>query len=151
MVPRSRIVAISRTADENVIKQVALEHGFSRFPVYGKDLDDIVGYVLVKDMLAIAWERQLVVLEDLDPPSVGSERDVSRARGVEADAGRARASRGRRRRARRDRRHRHDGGSRSRSSWARSRVSSPAPAPRSVRLQSDGSALARGDATLCAR
>lgn len=78
MVPRSRIVAIPRNAGEATIKRLALEHGFSRFPVYGKDLDDIVGYVLVKDMLAIAWEHELVVLEDLiRPPWVVSE--MSRA------------------------------------------------------------------------
>ncbi|MFN2586897.1 MAG: hemolysin family protein [Actinomycetota bacterium] len=28
---------------------VAVEHGYSRFPVYGRDLDDIVGIVYVKD------------------------------------------------------------------------------------------------------
>jgi putative hemolysin len=78
MVPRSRIAAIPRNADAKTIKRIALEHGFSRFPVYGKDLDDIVGYVLVKDMLAIAWEHELVVLEDLiRPPWVVSE--MSRA------------------------------------------------------------------------
>ncbi|HVJ15468.1 MAG TPA: hemolysin family protein [Polyangiaceae bacterium] len=68
MVPRSRVVAIPRTAPGDEIKEIVLEYGYSRLPVYGKDVDDILGYVLVKDMLAVAWERQLVVLEDLIRP-----------------------------------------------------------------------------------
>jgi putative hemolysin len=37
-------------------------------PVYGDSLDDIVGYVLAKDLAAMAWERQLIVLDDLLRP-----------------------------------------------------------------------------------
>ncbi len=74
MVPRSRVVALSRAMKEDDVKDLVLEHGYSRLPVYGRDLDDIVGYVLVKDLLAIAWERQLVVLEDIiRPPLFVSE------------------------------------------------------------------------------
>ncbi len=74
MVPRSRVVALSRQMSEDDVKDLVLEHGYSRLPVYGRDLDDIAGYVLVKDLLAIAWERQLVVLEDIiRPPLFVSE------------------------------------------------------------------------------
>jgi putative hemolysin len=68
MVPRKRVIAIPRTASPDQIKELVLEYGFSRLPVYDKDMDDIKGYVLVKDMLAVAWERALVVLDDLVRP-----------------------------------------------------------------------------------
>ena len=78
MVPRSRMIAIPRTASGEQIKEIVLEYGYSRLPVYGKDIDDIAGYVLVKDMLAVAWERALVVLDDvIRPPLFVSQ--VSRA------------------------------------------------------------------------
>jgi putative hemolysin len=48
---------------------VLLEHGHSRMPVYEGSLDNVVGYVIVKDLLAVAWEGTLIVLEDvLRPP-----------------------------------------------------------------------------------
>lgn len=68
MVPRSRVVAIPRTASPDDLRAIVLEQGYSRLPVQGDTLDDIVGYVLVKDMLAMAWERQLIVLEDFIRP-----------------------------------------------------------------------------------
>ena len=37
-------------------------------PVYDGSLDNIVGYVSAKDVLALAWEGRLVVLEDLIRP-----------------------------------------------------------------------------------
>jgi putative hemolysin len=37
-------------------------------PVYDGTLDEIVGYVIARDLAAMAWERQLIVLEDLVRP-----------------------------------------------------------------------------------
>jgi putative hemolysin len=37
-------------------------------PVYDGSLDEIVGYVMAKDLAAMAWERQLIVLDDLVRP-----------------------------------------------------------------------------------
>ena len=68
MVPRARVVAIPRKATPDEIRTIATEQGFSRLPVQGDTLDDIVGYVLVKDMLSMAWDRQLIVLEDFIRP-----------------------------------------------------------------------------------
>ncbi len=65
MVPRSRMVALRRHASAEEIKQVLLEHGHSRMPVYEGSLDNIVGYVIAKDLLGVAWEGQLIVLEDV--------------------------------------------------------------------------------------
>jgi putative hemolysin len=69
MVPRSRIVALRRHSGPEEIKQVLLEHGHARMPVYEGTLDNVVGYVIAKDLLAVAWEGQLIVLEDVTRPA----------------------------------------------------------------------------------
>jgi putative hemolysin len=68
MVPRSRVVALPRDASPEELKRLVLEEGRSRMPVYDDTLDDILGYVMAKDLAAMAWERHLVVLDDLLRP-----------------------------------------------------------------------------------
>jgi putative hemolysin len=69
MIPRSRIVALPRHASAERIREVLLERGHSRMPVYEGSLDNVVGYVIAKDLLGVAWEGTLIVLEDvLRPP-----------------------------------------------------------------------------------
>lgn len=68
MLPRNRIDAIPRHATFEEVKAILLENGHSRMPVYEGTLDNIVGYVSAKDVLALAWEGRLVVLEDLIRP-----------------------------------------------------------------------------------
>lgn len=69
MVPRNRVVAIRRGAPPEEVQRVILEEGHSRMPVYDGSIDNIVGYVVARDVLALAWEKGLVVLEDiLRPP-----------------------------------------------------------------------------------
>ena len=68
MLPRNRIDAIPRNATFEEVKQILLEAGHARMPVYEGSLDNIVGYVSAKDVLALAWEGRLVVLEDLIRP-----------------------------------------------------------------------------------
>jgi putative hemolysin len=68
MVPRARISALPRTAGPDELKRLLLEEGRSRMPVFDGSLDEIVGYVVAKDLAAMAWERQLIVLEDLLRP-----------------------------------------------------------------------------------
>jgi putative hemolysin len=69
MVPRARVVALPRRAPQEEIQRVLLEEGHSRMPVYEETLDNIVGYVIAKDLLGMAFEKQLIVLEDvLRPP-----------------------------------------------------------------------------------
>jgi magnesium and cobalt exporter, CNNM family len=64
MVPRSRVVGIPASASQDDIRRIVTEHGYSRFPIYDETLDDIRGYVLVKDLLSMAFERQLLILAD---------------------------------------------------------------------------------------
>jgi CBS domain containing-hemolysin-like protein len=55
MTPRTDIVAVKADADLDEVLAVSAESGYSRFPVYEGSLDDIVGVLLVKDMLP--WVR----------------------------------------------------------------------------------------------
>jgi putative hemolysin len=68
MVPRSRIIALPRDASQEDLKRMLLEEGHARMPVYDGTLDNLVGYVMAKDLAAMAWERQLIVLDDLLRP-----------------------------------------------------------------------------------
>ena len=69
MVPRNRVVAMRRGAPRDEVQRVILEQGHSRMPVYDGNMDNIVGYVVARDVLALAWEQGLILLEDiLRPP-----------------------------------------------------------------------------------
>ena len=69
MVPRSRIVALPRNASPAEVKRILLEEGHSRMPVFDGELDQIAGYVVARDALALQWEEGLVVLEDILRPA----------------------------------------------------------------------------------
>ncbi|HWA72301.1 MAG TPA: hemolysin family protein [Polyangiaceae bacterium] len=76
MVPRTQVVGIAADSPLDEVRRTTLEHGYSRLPVYRGHLDDIIGYVLVKDLLAIAWEGRLFLLSDLiRPPYVVTENE----------------------------------------------------------------------------
>jgi len=68
MVPRSRMVGLPRDATSAELHRLLLEEGRTRMPVYDGSLDNVVGYVLAKDLAAMAWDRQLIVLQDLVRP-----------------------------------------------------------------------------------
>ena len=69
MVPRNRVVAIRRSAPPEEVQRLILEEGHSRMPVYDGTIDNIVGYIVARDVLALAWQEGLIVLEDiLRPP-----------------------------------------------------------------------------------
>lgn len=53
MVPRVRIVGLPSTATVSDMQQASVETGHSRFPVYGADLDEILGVAHVKDSLRV--------------------------------------------------------------------------------------------------
>ena len=51
MVPRTKIRAVSYDASYRDIIELSQRLGFTRFPVYRKSIDDIVGVIYLKDML----------------------------------------------------------------------------------------------------
>jgi putative hemolysin len=68
MIPRQDVVMIPKNITREDLRSVLLEHRYSRLPVYEGSVDNVVGYVTVKDVLALAWEKNLVVLEDIVRP-----------------------------------------------------------------------------------
>jgi putative hemolysin len=68
MVRRDRIIAISRDASPEEVQRVLLEEGHSRMPVHAGEIDRVIGYVVARDVLALAWERDLIAVDDIIRP-----------------------------------------------------------------------------------
>ena len=58
MVPRVDIVALDVETPFSEVVKCMVEHGHSRIPVYRERLDDVIGFVHVKDMLGPAADRR---------------------------------------------------------------------------------------------
>ncbi|GGR34905.1 hemolysin family protein [Agromyces mediolanus] len=58
MTPRPRLAAVQRLEPAEAVIELARQTGFSRFPVYDENLDDIVGVVHVKQAVAVPRERR---------------------------------------------------------------------------------------------
>src|SRR5690606_7248745 len=58
MVHRRAVVAVPRDAGERELREAMLVRGHRRIPVYGRDIDDVVGYVLRDDVMVRLWDRQ---------------------------------------------------------------------------------------------
>jgi magnesium and cobalt transporter len=52
MVPRSQMVVIEQSATLDAILPIVIESAHSRFPVIGENRDDVVGFLMAKDLLA---------------------------------------------------------------------------------------------------
>jgi putative hemolysin len=69
MVPRPRVAAVRRGAPAAEIRRLLLEEGHNRMPVYDGDLDHVVGYIVARDFLSLAWQSELVVFDDILRPA----------------------------------------------------------------------------------
>jgi len=58
MIPRVRVIGLASSATVADMQRVALDSGHSRFPVYGDDLDEILGVAHVKDSLGVPPDRR---------------------------------------------------------------------------------------------
>ncbi|TDC28048.1 HlyC/CorC family transporter [Streptomyces sp. 8K308] len=61
MTPRVAVHALRRTASAADAANLTLATGLSRFPVYNEGLDDVVGMVHIKDVLAVDESRRAAV------------------------------------------------------------------------------------------
>jgi len=59
MTPRTEIVALGAQTTTKVAIETAKKSGFSRFPVYHQNLDHILGYVHIKDLIWASSDAQL--------------------------------------------------------------------------------------------
>src|SRR3712207_1855618 len=74
MVPRTDVVWIERTKTVRQALALALRSGFSRIPVIGENVDDVVGVVYLKDLVrrsqnAVSDNRGPRVEELMRPPT----------------------------------------------------------------------------------
>jgi putative hemolysin len=69
MIPRQDVVLLPRHAGLEEVQRILLEHTHTRLPVFEDDVDNIVGYINVKDILCVAWDPKLFILEDLLRPA----------------------------------------------------------------------------------
>ncbi len=67
MVPRVRVAGIRVGSGPDEVRRVAMAAGHTRYPVYGRDLDDILGYVHIKDLLRIVEAGKNVTAADVGP------------------------------------------------------------------------------------
>ena len=70
MVRRERIAAIPRGASPEEVQRVLLEEGHTRMPIFDGEIDRVVGYVVARDVLALAWEQNLIALDDITRPLI---------------------------------------------------------------------------------
>ena len=68
MVPREAIAAIDLSAKPDEVLDVLIEEGHARIPVYRESLDQVVGVLYARDVLAMARHGGLFVLADLIRP-----------------------------------------------------------------------------------
>ncbi len=79
IVPRTEIVAIPAESSVREAVRIALRHRHSRFPVYEGTIDNVVGVLSAKDLLALAVRRSGVNAQDpgirraVRPPVLVSE------------------------------------------------------------------------------
>lgn len=58
MTPRPRIEAVQRADPAQAVSDLARRTGYSRFPVIGDDIDDVLGVVHVKQAVAVPRQRR---------------------------------------------------------------------------------------------
>jgi putative hemolysin len=67
MTPRPDVVAIASDASVTDLRRLMRENKYSRVPVYGKDLDDILGVVEVRDLLDFDGAQETPVTKLVRP------------------------------------------------------------------------------------
>lgn len=65
MVPRQEVVMIPHTVSPEELRRMLHDHSHSRMPVYENSVDNVVGYVSMKDLLGRALEQKPIVVTEL--------------------------------------------------------------------------------------
>jgi CBS domain containing-hemolysin-like protein len=58
MTPRPRVASVQRTESAQAVLELAEKTGFSRFPVIDEGMDDVVGFVHVKQAVSVPRDRR---------------------------------------------------------------------------------------------
>lgn len=65
MIPRCNLVSIPVDIDKDDYSKLVLEYQYSRYPVYGESIDNIVGILHVKDLYSCQLKNQQVEVRDV--------------------------------------------------------------------------------------
>ena len=65
MVPRHNIIAINADMNPEDLVRIVTEEGFTRYPVYKHNIDNVIGLVHSKTIINILVNKQLFVMDDL--------------------------------------------------------------------------------------
>ncbi|AZL15738.1 hemolysin family protein [Rickettsiales endosymbiont of Stachyamoeba lipophora] len=68
MIPRNDIIAVNASAELNDILDIAIEQEYARLPIYDQQLDNIIGFVHMKDLLPQITGRKPYSLSDIIRP-----------------------------------------------------------------------------------
>jgi putative hemolysin len=66
MVPRPEVIGVERSASLRDFLAIFQAHSHARFPVYGEDLDDVLGVVSVKDVLRCVADDPAFLDQDVE-------------------------------------------------------------------------------------
>lgn len=58
MIPRSEMVTVRLQTTVRDVERIVIERGHSRLPVVGRDLDDVLGFIHIKDLLPLPAAAQ---------------------------------------------------------------------------------------------
>ncbi len=65
MIPRTEMFCVEVGTGMDKLLELVVQNGYSRMPVYRGNLDNIMGIVNTRDLLAIWKNKELIVLQDL--------------------------------------------------------------------------------------
>ncbi len=65
MTPRTDVVGIEANTPSDKIIDTIIEYGHSRYPVYNRTIDNVVGVLFTKDLVHHKLNPQLIILNDL--------------------------------------------------------------------------------------
>jgi len=65
MIPRTEMVGLELSSDQNTVLRTVTEEGYSRLPVYKDTLDNVIGVIHAKDVINILQNSDLIILEDI--------------------------------------------------------------------------------------
>lgn len=79
MTPRQKIIAVEYTQTVEQALKTAVDNNFSRYPVYEEDLDNIVGLVHIKDLIAVYMKDPKSPIADIVDKAIVTHptKDVS--------------------------------------------------------------------------
>jgi magnesium and cobalt transporter len=69
MIPRSQMVVVPQDAELETIFPLVIESAHSRYPVIGEDRTEVVGVLLVKDLLAYSQKDRRLLVKDILRPA----------------------------------------------------------------------------------